>query len=96
VRASACVTHTIDFLDDATRPKAPRIEGATEAHRRHGRRLAMIHRLHLQQLAQVRRVMEKVEAGEAGSDTLDGALAGLDMRRNYAASAMCAARNAAC
>jgi hypothetical protein len=34
---------TITLLDDATRPTAPRIEGITEAQRRHGKRLALIH-----------------------------------------------------
>ncbi len=79
------MTHTIDLLDDRTRPKAPRLEGATDAHRRQGRRLATIHRLHLQQMAEVRRVMERVAAEEADTDALDAALSGLDMRRNYTA-----------
>src|SRR5690606_7177264 len=54
------MTYTIDLLDPSTRPKAPRIEGATDAHRRRGRRLAMIHEMHLRQMAHVRQVMEHV------------------------------------
>lgn len=74
---------TIDLLDPATRPKAPKIEGATHAQRLRGRRLAMIHEMHLRQMAHVRHVMQHVAAGEEKLATLDGALSDLDMRHNY-------------
>lgn len=77
------MSFTIDLLDPSTRPTAPRIEGATDAHRRRGRRLAMIHEMHLRQMAHVRQVMEQVAAGEARVAALDEALSDLDMRHNY-------------
>jgi hypothetical protein len=77
------MTIIIDLLDDRTRPKAPRIDGATDAHRRHGRRLAMIHALHLQQMADVRAVMEQVEAGAQAGEDLGEAVNALQMSANY-------------
>jgi uncharacterized surface protein with fasciclin (FAS1) repeats len=80
------MTVTINLLDDSTRPKAPRIEGATHAQRLQGRRLAMIHEMHLRQMAQVRQAMEHVAAGEEGASAdLGQALSALDMRHNYRA-----------
>ena len=79
------MSFTIDLIDEATRPKAPRIEGATWQQRMHGRRLAMIHKLHLAQMAQVRAVMDEVAAGEAGADRLGEALSSMQMARNYRA-----------
>lgn len=77
------MTVTIDLMDPATRPKAPKIEGVTHAQRLQGRRLAMIHEMHLRQMAQVRQVMEHVAAGEAKAAALEAALSDLDMRHNY-------------
>ena len=80
------MTITINLLDDSTRPKAPRIEGATHAQRLQGRRLAMIHEMHLRQMGQVRQAMEHVAAGEKGAgEELGQALSALDMRHNYRA-----------
>lgn len=77
------MTHTLDLLDPATRPRAPKIEGATHAHRLHGRRLALFHEMHLRQMRHARAIMEKVAAGEAQLAALEGALSDLDMRHNY-------------
>src|ERR1700691_3930222 len=60
----------IAFLDDATRPKAPKIEGITPAQRSQGKRLALIHDYHLSQMDEVRWVMEQVEAGAQSAATL--------------------------
>ncbi|MBX9462333.1 MAG: hemerythrin domain-containing protein [Aquamicrobium sp.] len=79
------MSFTIDLLDDATRPKAPRIEGVTERQRMQGRRLAMIHELHLRQMAEVRQVMEHVAAGEQDAAALEEALSSLQMSHNYRA-----------
>jgi hypothetical protein len=79
------MTILIDLLDDDTRPKAPRIEGVTEAQRWHGKRLAQIHEMHLHQMTYVRHVMEHIEAGEEGAEALGEAIGGLQMRNNYRA-----------
>ena len=57
----------IPFLDDATRPRAPELPGATEAHRASGRHLAAIHRMHLGELGRVREPLERFIAA-AGAD----------------------------
>ena len=75
----------IDLLDDDTRPKAPRIEGVTEAQRWHGKRLAQIHEIHLHQMAYVRHVMEQIEAGATSAEALGEAIGDLQMRDNYRA-----------
>lgn len=73
----------ITLLDDATRPKAPKIEGITPAQRRQGKRLALIHEHHLEQMNEVRWVMEQVEAGEQSAETLLEAISSLQMAANY-------------
>ena len=73
----------INLLDDATRPKAPRIEGITEAQRHHGKSLALIHNYHLAQMNEVRRMMERVEAGEQNAATLVDAISSMQMVANY-------------
>lgn len=79
---------SITLLDDATRPKAPRIGGLTATQRARGTRLAVFHRMHLQQLGQVQRVLAQVEASEAGAGAAEAARLGtaisaLDMAQNY-------------
>lgn len=70
-------------LDEAGRPKAPAIPGATDVQRRQGRQLAAIHRMHLQQMGQVRRMMEEVAAGTAAPASLAKAVPKMEMTRNY-------------
>ena len=74
---------TITLIDESTRSKAPRIEGATPAHRQQGRRLAMIHAMHLQQIAKVEDVIRQTESGEAEMAKLGQAVSGLQMSSNY-------------
>lgn len=57
----------IPGLDEATRPRAPELAGATDAHRVSGRRLAAIHRMHLAELGRVREPLERYVAA-AGAD----------------------------
>lgn len=74
----------IAFPEAADRPKAPPIPGATEAHRRLGRRLGLYHAHHLAQLQACRTALDALMAGTNG--TLEGlvqALEGLDMVENY-------------
>lgn len=70
-------------LDEGTRPKAPRIEGATDAHRRRGRHLADIHRMYLAEIEEVGRILTRVETGEKEASELAGAVQGLEMAQNY-------------
>lgn len=72
-----------DPFADATRPRAPKIEGLRPPQRAHGQRLAMIHAMHLRQLSSVRDVMERVAAGESASAMLGEAVSSLGMTRNY-------------
>jgi hypothetical protein len=78
-------TTAITFLDNATRPKAPKIEGITPAQRMAGKRLALIHDYHLEQMNEVRWVMEQVEAGEQSAAALAEAISSLQMAANYRA-----------
>jgi len=73
----------IKLLDDATRPKAPKIEGITPAQRSQGKRLALIHDYHLSQMDEVRWVMEQVEAGAQSAATLLEAISSLQMAANF-------------
>jgi len=72
----------ITLLDDATRPKAPKIDGVTEAQRAQGQHLAYIHAFHLEQIDAVRRVMDEVEAGAKGAAALPGAVDSMAMLGN--------------
>lgn len=74
---------TINLLDETTRPKAPKIEGATRLHRAIGQRLAMIHRLHLQEIDGVRAMVDAIEADYARAADLVEAVPELEMARNY-------------
>lgn len=62
-------------LNEAARPAAPRIEGATEAHRRQGGRLALIHAMYLREMAQTRQLVDQIEAAETAAAARDGARA---------------------
>ncbi len=73
----------IPTLDEASRPKAPKIEAVTPAQRRHGQRLAMIHRLHLQQIAEVEAIIAKIEAGKATPAKAADAVTNLEMMTNF-------------
>lgn len=73
----------ITLIDERTRPKAPKIEGATPAQSRQGRHLAMIHGMHLQQIAHVERMIRQIESGEAEMERLGQAISGLQMASNY-------------
>lgn len=71
------------LIDESTRPKVPRIEGATPGHRQQGRHLAMIHAMHLQQIAEVEQVIRQIESGEAKLARLGEATSSLQMASNY-------------
>ena len=73
---------TITLLDDNSRPKAPKLEGALPHHERPGQHLKTIHRYHLMQMSEVRRYMEKIERGESKLAKLGSALTNLKMHES--------------
>lgn len=74
---------TITLLDDNTRPKAPKLEGAMPHHELPGRQLKLIHRYHLMQLSEVRRMLDEIERGVEKFATLHDAIANLEMRESF-------------
>ena len=72
-------------VDHGVRPKAPRIEAATDMDRAAGRQLAAIHRHYLMELAKITRLMERIEAGDAPPEALADIVLHSDMSRNLSA-----------
>ena len=72
---------TITLLDDRTRPKAPKLEGATEQHELPGKHLKMIHRYHLMQLLQVRRALDEIAVGVPKQAELTQTITNLHLRK---------------
>lgn len=83
LRDGTNVIDDIEFLDDSTRPAAPPIEGASDLHRAHGRRLTLFHRYHLQQLSQLRRALDELEKGMGDVDALAAQVGSMAMIENY-------------
>lgn len=73
---------TITLLDDKTRPKAPKLDGALPQHLLPGRQLKMIHHYHLMQLSEVRRMLDEIELGVGKFASLHEAIANLEMRES--------------
>lgn len=69
-------------LDEAARPKAPPVPGATEMHRRRGQHLAVIHRHYLIEMAQIATVLARIEAGDAPPEHLKQVVLSLDTAEN--------------
>ncbi|MCB1332044.1 MAG: hemerythrin domain-containing protein [Maritimibacter sp.] len=72
-------------LDEAARPKAPKVQAATDMHRRQGRQLATIHRHHLMEMARIGAVLARIEAGDAPPENLRRIVLSLDMAENFRA-----------
>ncbi|NIZ09777.1 hypothetical protein HCZ97_10065 [Pseudooceanicola sp. HF7] len=72
-------------LDEAARPKAPKVPAATDMHRRQGRQLAAIHRHYLMEMAQIGAVLARIEAGDAPPEHLKQIILSLDMAENLRA-----------
>ena len=72
-------------LDETSRPKAPPVPEAMEAHRRQGRQLAAIHRHYLREMAQIGAVLTRIEAGDAPPEHLKRIVLSLDMAENFRA-----------
>ncbi len=72
-------------LDEAARPMAPAIPGASPHHRKMGGQLAAIHAGYLHEIARVAAVLERIEAGEAPPEHLQSIVLSLKMGENYRA-----------
>jgi Hemerythrin HHE cation binding domain. len=73
----------IQFLDDATRPPIPRLEGVTEAQRLPGRHLRLIHDHLRENMAVLGRLIERAAAGKASPEQVRAETADLVMVSNY-------------
>lgn len=72
-------------IDEASRPKAPKVPAATDMHRRQGRQLAAIHRHYLMEMAQIGAVLARIEARETPPEDLRQIVLSLDMAENFRA-----------
>jgi hemerythrin-like domain-containing protein len=73
----------IEFLDDATRPRAPKLTGLTTAQREAGEHLKYIHD-HLRQNMQVlRRLIDQAAAGEVSAKDVTAQTGELAMVANF-------------
>ncbi len=72
-------------VEEGERPKAPAIAGATEADRKQGGQLGMIHAHYLSDLAQIARLIDRVEAGDAPPADLADIVLSSDMAQNLRA-----------
>lgn len=72
-------------LNEAARPLAPNVKGATDMHRRQGRQLAAIHRHYLMEMAQIGAVLARIEAGDTPPKDLKRIVLSLDMAENFRA-----------
>lgn len=77
-------------LNEAERPKMPPIAGASQADRRKGAHLSMIHKHYLSEMTQIAQVLERIKAGDAPPETLAQIVLHSDMRKNFeAAGTLC-------
>jgi hypothetical protein len=72
-------------IDEASRPKAPKVAAATDMHRRQGRQLAAIHRHYLMEMAHIGAVLERIEAKDTPPEHLKKIVLELDMAENFRA-----------
>lgn len=77
--------HALEDLDlnEAGRPAAPKIDGATEDHVRAGRHLAAIHRHYLMDMARIAAVLQRIEMGDAAPEDLRQIVLATDMGENF-------------
>jgi hemerythrin-like domain-containing protein len=73
----------IKFLDDATRPVAPRLAGLTAAQKAPGQHLKMIHDHLRDNMETLGRLIERASAGGVTPQQVDAETSGLTMVTNY-------------
>lgn len=72
-------------IDPTERPNMPPLSGATDEHRRQGRKLAAIHRGHLWEIARISKVLDRIEAGDEPPASLKDIVLASDMAQNFRA-----------
>lgn len=73
----------IEFLDDATRPRAPRLEGLTPAQRAAGEHLRMIHDHLRDNMRVLRQLIARAAAGEVTAEVVAAETEDLVMVTNF-------------
>lgn len=73
----------IKFLDDSTRPEAPKLEGLTESQKAPGRHLAMIHDHFRDNMKTLRDLIARASQGEVSPAELKSETENMDMLQNY-------------
>lgn len=73
----------IGFLDDSTRPVAPKLTGLTPAQRAPGEHLKMIHEHFRGEMALLRRLIERASAGTVSGTELSAEAEALSLVTNY-------------
>jgi hemerythrin-like domain-containing protein len=73
----------IEFLDDATRPKAPKLEGVTPQQREAGEHLKMIHDHLRDNMRVLRQLIERAAAGNVSIEEVAAETDGLVMLTNF-------------
>lgn len=73
----------INFLDDATRPRAPKLENLTTEQKAAGRHLRMIHNHLRQNMQALRQMVDEVASGEMSAEELKAETDSMLMLQNY-------------
>ena len=71
-------------LEQGTRPAMPALDGATDAHRKKGRHLAVIHRMHFRELSRVETLLTEAEDGKIAPTQFADALRDSALAQNMA------------
>ncbi|MCW2957055.1 MAG: hypothetical protein JWO69_1924, partial [Thermoleophilia bacterium] len=82
-RLGRAMLDDIQFLDDATRPPAPRLEGLTAAQKRPGQHLKMIHDHLRHNMEVLGRLIERASAGGVTPAQIDAETSSLAIVSNY-------------
>lgn len=73
----------IGFLDDSTRPRAPKLDALTPAQKMPGRHLRMIHNHLRQNVAALREMVDKAAEGRMSPEEIEEEAEALTMVSNY-------------
>jgi hemerythrin-like domain-containing protein len=73
----------IAFLDDATRPELPKLEGLTAAQRAPGQQLKMVHDHLRENMEVLGRLIERASEGRVSAAEIEAQTANLTMLANY-------------
>jgi hemerythrin-like domain-containing protein len=73
----------IEFLDDGTRPRGPKLSGLTDEQREAGAHLKYIHDHLRQNMKVLRQLIARAAAGEVSKDEVEGVTGDLEMAQNF-------------